>query len=68
VMRERIEQRNHLGTDASEAVVPVLARQLEWREPLTPAERKFTLTVVNNDGLDLADVGAELVDLIKGKD
>jgi aminoglycoside phosphotransferase family enzyme/predicted kinase len=68
VMRERIERRNHLGKDASEADASVLARQLEWREPLTPEERELTLTVANEQGAELREICAELDSLIKGMD
>lgn len=68
VMRERIERRNHLGKDASEADTSVLARQLEWREPLTAEERKLALTVANERGADLGKIRSELDSLIKGMD
>jgi predicted kinase len=65
-MRKRIEQRNHFGKDASEADASVLARQLEWREPLTPEERRITLTVSNEQGAELGEICAKLDSLIKG--
>ncbi|MCG6975334.1 MAG: AAA family ATPase [Acidiferrobacterales bacterium] len=65
-MRKRIEQRNHFGKDASEADASVLARQLEWREPLTPEERRITLTVSNEQGAELGEICAKLDSLMKG--
>ncbi len=40
-LRERIQQRQAEGRDASEATVEVLERQLHTREPLTEEERSF---------------------------
>ena len=42
-LRERIETRNALGHDASEATLAVLAQQLQTLEPLTADETRFVL-------------------------
>jgi hypothetical protein len=44
VLRERIEQRQRLGTDASEAGVEILDLQLAARDPIAAGE--FTTAVV----------------------
>ncbi|MDO8905163.1 bifunctional aminoglycoside phosphotransferase/ATP-binding protein [Hydrogenophaga sp.] len=44
VLRQRITERQARGADASEATVEVLEKQLDWVEPLTPAEREAALT------------------------
>jgi predicted kinase len=44
-LRERIVARHAQGTDASEATLDVLSRQLDAMEPLTSQEREWTVTV-----------------------
>lgn len=43
VLRQRITARQASGNDASDATLAVLEQQLNWLEPLTPAERACTL-------------------------
>jgi aminoglycoside phosphotransferase family enzyme/predicted kinase len=45
LLRERVTQRTHAGTDASEATLDVLARQSTSHEPLTPDESGHVLTL-----------------------
>jgi len=45
VLRVRVVQRAQLGTDASEAGVDVLERQLQWCEPLAEDERNSAFTL-----------------------
>jgi aminoglycoside phosphotransferase family enzyme/predicted kinase len=44
-LRERLVARHEQGTDASEATLDVLSRQLDAMEPLTSQERAWTVTV-----------------------
>lgn len=44
-LRRRIEQRKSAGTDASDANLAVLAKQLAEREPLSPEELASTRTI-----------------------
>ncbi len=67
VMRSRIEHRDSLGEDASEADTSILELQLEWREALTEEEREHTLTVTNDDGFDLGEICTNLDTLIKSR-
>ncbi len=43
-LRERIEARNALGQDASEATLDVLAQQMQTLEPLDATEKEFLIT------------------------
>jgi aminoglycoside phosphotransferase family enzyme/predicted kinase len=43
VLRQRITARQTAGDDASDATLAVLEQQLNWLEPLTPAERACAL-------------------------
>lgn len=43
-LRERIEARNALGQDASEATLEVLAQQMQTLEPLDAAEMEFVIS------------------------
>jgi len=45
VLRERVAQRHAAGSDASEADVSVLERQMEFREALVPEERVAAVSV-----------------------
>lgn len=56
LLQQRVRARHIAGTDASEANLQVLARQLESYQPLDPEERKTALTV----DLELADDSARL--------
>ena len=44
VLRERILKRQALGQDASEATPEVLARQMQWIEPLDAEELSARIT------------------------
>ena len=50
-LRERIEARQALGDDPSDATVEVLALQQRVQEPLTPDERRHAVQVVNDGTL-----------------
>lgn len=58
VLRERLAARAAGGGDPSEATAAVLDRQLEMREPLTPAERRRTVSVSGTQGADGAAYAA----------
>lgn len=45
LLRERVAQRAAAGADASEADLPVLERQIAFREPLVPEERLAAISV-----------------------
>ena len=49
VLQERLQARQHLGTDPSDADLAVLERQLQEQEPLTPWEQARTLEVPSAD-------------------
>jgi predicted kinase len=51
VLRERIAARSRAATDASEASLDVLARQLLSAEPLSPTERTFAVTIDTRQGV-----------------
>lgn len=51
LLRERVAQRAATGSDASEADLSVLERQIGFREPLVPAERLAAVSV-DTRGLD----------------
>lgn len=50
-LRERILQRTHAGSDASEATLAVLQHQLETQEPLHEDELSALATVAPNHGI-----------------
>lgn len=60
LLRERVARRHAAGTDASEADLAVLARQLARREPLQPAEQGQALAVTAADKADLPAVIQQL--------
>ncbi len=45
VLRERVTRRAETGSDASEADLAVLERQMRFREPLSPQERSAAVTI-----------------------
>jgi len=45
ILRERIERRRAADSDASDADLAVLDRQLAAAEPLSPAERRYTVGI-----------------------
>ena len=45
LLRERVAQRAAAGSDASEADLSILERQVEWREALVPQERVAAVSV-----------------------
>jgi predicted kinase len=53
VLRERVRSRSAGGSDASEADLPVLERQLAQAEPLVPQERAAALDVDTAAPLDV---------------
>jgi aminoglycoside phosphotransferase family enzyme/predicted kinase len=53
-LRERVAARQSSGTDASEATLPVLERQLATHEPLDEAERATAFHVVSDASLKIA--------------
>lgn len=52
VLRERVQARAQRGDDASEADAAVLARQLQFAQPLSPAEQACTLSVDTTGAVD----------------
>lgn len=52
VLRERVAARQARGSDASEADVQVLERQLDWQEPLTAHEQGLALRVDTTQAVD----------------
>lgn len=62
-LRERIARREAMGGDPSEAGVEVLARQIASEEPLTEAERQWTVDVDTTQedlATDLSRISARL--------
>ncbi len=55
-LARRVTARQAAGTDASEATVPVLERQLEDMDPLSSAEREFALEIESVADADLTPV------------
>ncbi len=51
-LRQRIEQRERHGRDASEATLQVLELQLQGSEPIAPEERAWTVTLDSDDSLE----------------
>ncbi len=60
VLCERVAARHARGTDASEADLRVLERQLATVEPLDAAERAVTVTADTSSALDYAALAAAL--------
>lgn len=60
-LRERLVTRQLAATDPSDADVTVLARQLEWQEPLAPAERRWAVTVDTSETPDIAGLAGRLL-------
>ena len=58
VLRRRVAQRRASGSDASEASLEVLARQLAAHEPLEADERALALEVFTEDAVDIAALEA----------
>lgn len=56
VLASRIAAREAENRDPSEATVAVLDRQLEEREPLTPAEQEFAIELESTADVDLTPV------------
>lgn len=51
-LRQRIEQRENHGNDASEATLQVLEQQLHGSEAITPEERAWTVTLDSEASLE----------------
>ena len=49
ILRERIRQRNLAAKDPSEATESVLEHQIATEEPLTDAEKKYSLSINSSD-------------------
>jgi len=60
VLRERLQQRSRQRGEPSEADVAVLEHQLSTREPLTPAERRWTVICENPDTFDVAELVSQV--------
>jgi predicted kinase len=58
VLRRRVAERGAAGTDASEASLEVLARQLAVHEPLEADERTLAIEVFTEDAVDIAALEA----------
>lgn len=58
MLRRRVAERNAAGTDASEAGMAVLERQLEGHEPLEADERALAIEVSTQDAVDICGVAA----------
>lgn len=58
VLRRRVAERSASGTDASEASLEVLARQLAAHEPLEADERALAIEVFTEDVEDIASLEA----------
>lgn len=58
VLRRRVAERGAAGTDASEASLEVLARQLAVHEPLEADERALAIEVFTEDAVDIASLEA----------
>ncbi|WP_081247565.1 AAA family ATPase [Variovorax paradoxus] len=58
VLRRRVAERGAEGTDASEASLEVLARQLAVHEPLEADERTLAIEVFTEDAVDIAALEA----------
>ncbi|KLN53174.1 AAA family ATPase [Variovorax paradoxus] len=58
VLRRRVAERGASGTDASEASLEVLARQLAAHEPLEADERALAIEVFTEDAVDTASLEA----------
>jgi len=63
-VRERVQLRQRVATEASEAGLDVLNRQLQLIEPLTEEELEFVIPVNNDGPLDLASTAATLKSLL----
>jgi predicted kinase len=57
-LRRRVAARDAEGSDASEATLAVLERQLATHEPLGQDECAFALDVATDDPVDVASLGA----------
>lgn len=66
-LEERIRKRKAAGTDASEADVAVLHRQLERMDPLDPEERQDSLIVPTDQEVDYAMVCENILRLIRAR-
>ncbi|AGU52994.1 putative ATPase [Variovorax paradoxus B4] len=58
VLRRRVAERGAAGTDASEASLEVLARQLAAHEALEADERALAIEVFTEDAVDIASLEA----------
>jgi len=56
VLKRRVALRSATGTDASEANVDVLERQLQEVEPLSPAEQEFALELDTSSEFDASEI------------
>ncbi|CAK0771137.1 Aminoglycoside phosphotransferase [Gammaproteobacteria bacterium] len=59
-LRARLEERQRLGTDASEAGVAVLEHQLATADPLTVEEMDEVIVVDTESKVDMDDLAAQL--------
>jgi len=57
-LRRRVAEREAAGTDASEAGLAVLERQLEDHEPLDAGERALAIEVSTDGAIDVAQIAA----------
>ncbi|MFH0131823.1 AAA family ATPase [Variovorax sp. VaC1] len=57
-LRRRVAERDVAGTDASEAGLAVLERQLQTHEPLAPDESALAIEVSTEDAVDIAQIAA----------
>lgn len=54
ILRQRVKQREQQGTDASEANLRVLEKQLTEQQPLTDEENKYALHIDTVEEIDVA--------------
>jgi len=61
IMRQRIQQREQQGTDASEANLQVLEEQLKKQHPLDSNEKQYALSVDTTADADIPDILNQLL-------
>ncbi len=55
-LQQRIQQRSHEGTDASEADIKVLKQQLKNQDPLQAEEKNYTISIDTTRDLDFTTI------------
>lgn len=60
-LKQRVEQRAKQGSDVSDATLEVLQHQLENHEPITEAEKAFTIEIDSSSNVDVQSIVKRLV-------